>query len=115
MPDVPEFSVDVSAGGADAPTRVAVTGEIDLVTSATLAEVLREQLAAGPVLLDLAQVVFLDSSGVRMLDDAVRAAAQTGTDFAIDATMQPPVTQVLELTGMLEILPIAGDREGGAR
>ena len=106
MPDVPEFAIEISAGGDGAPTRVAVTGEIDLVTSEAVAEVLREQLAAGRVLLDLAGVVFLDSSGVRMLDDALRASAQSGADFAIGSELQPPVTQVLELTGMLEVLPL---------
>ena len=108
MPDVP-FSVDVVPASARGRTRVVVVGELDIATSPVLAEVLREQLASAQVVLDLAGVQFMDSSGVRVIDRVLRDCDAQAMDLVVDPNLPPPVTQVLEMTGMLGVLPMAGD------
>ena len=102
----PEFSLTVSAG-PDGWTVLAVAGEIDLVTAPGLADAVEEQLGRGPVLLDLAEVVFLDSSGVRALDRILRLAEVHGRELAIRRALRPNVEQVLTMTGLLDVLPFA--------
>jgi anti-sigma B factor antagonist len=95
------------AGG----TAVAVAGEIDMATAGAIADEVRASLRTGPVLLDLARVTFMDSSGVRMLEALLRDAAAEGWELRIAPTLTDAVEQVLELTGMKEQLPF-DDREG---
>ena len=98
-----------SSGG----TVVAVAGELDLATGPGLEQALGEQLgASGRVILDLARVTFMDSSGVRILRDAVRAPQAASGGLTIRPALHDHVRQVLELTGMLALLPFEprGDR-----
>lgn len=82
------------------------TGELDLATADAYATAVREQLAAGPVLLDLGELSFMDSSGVRTLGALMRDAAREGWTLAVRPEMQANVRQVLEITGMTGILPL---------
>jgi anti-sigma B factor antagonist len=86
-------------------TAVAVTGEIDLATADAMGDAVREQLRNGPVLLDLARVSFMDSSGVRVLDALMRDVDAEGWDLLVVPTLTEAVEQVLELTAMRDQLP----------
>jgi anti-sigma B factor antagonist len=86
-------------------TALAVAGEIDLATADAMGDAIREQLRNGPVLLDLAQVTFMDSSGVRVLDALMRDVDAEGWDLRIVPTLTDAVAQVLELTGIRDQLP----------
>ena len=86
-------------------TAVAVTGEIDLATADAMGDAVREHLRAGPVLLDLSQVGFMDSSGVRVLDALLREVDAEGWDLLLVPTLTEAVAQVLELTGVRDQLP----------
>src|SRR5688500_12492781 len=66
-PDPPIFSLDVTPGD-DGSTTVSVAGELDLATADEFARAVRSGLARGPVLIDLREVTFMDSSGVRALN-----------------------------------------------
>lgn len=88
---------------------VAVAGEIDLVTSPEFEATLLEQLATGPVRLDLRELAFMDSTGVRVLDGVLRDLPVIGSTLVIDPILQPPVRQVLTLTGMIDALPFDGE------
>lgn len=88
---------------------VAVAGEIDLVTAAEFEATILEQLAAGPVRLDLRELSFMDSTGIRVLDAALRDLPVIGSTLVIEPILQPPVRQVLTLTGMIDALPFDGD------
>jgi anti-anti-sigma factor len=75
-------------------------GEIDLVTVADVRAALDE--AAGEsrrVVLDLRQVHFMDSSGLRLLVEAQQRAAQDGFDFAV---VRGPASleRLFEVTGL---------------
>jgi anti-anti-sigma factor len=89
-----------------ATTRVAVAGEVDLATASVLRdrllEVLRDQRPA--VLdVDLAEVTFLDCTGIAALVDVRNAAVQTGYQIRV-SHLQPIVRRVLDLTGLLGVL-----------
>jgi anti-anti-sigma factor len=111
MPDAPhqpQFSVRAD-GARDGSTVVAVAGEVDVATAGELEAFVRGRLGdEGGVLLDLRDVTFLDSSGVRALAAVARHAAEGGGDLRVRGELREPVRQVLELTGMLQILPLAG-------
>lgn len=100
----PSFEIVVSPAPREG-VLIAVAGEVDLVTAPELEAVLREQLRAGPVRLDLRGLSFMDSSGIRMLDAIVRDRADMRGELLIEPTLQPPVRQVIALTGMTEALP----------
>ncbi|HEX8104633.1 MAG TPA: STAS domain-containing protein, partial [Solirubrobacteraceae bacterium] len=94
------LKVDIAQAGAR--TVVSVSGELDIATVAAFDAAVREQLARGPVLLDLRALSFMDSSGVRALGALVRG---DGT-LAVAADLHPNVRQVLELTGVISLLPL---------
>ncbi len=89
-------------------TVLAAAGELDLVAADDLLAELRRHLAAGPVLLDLQELSFTDSSGLRVLDTALRDAEREGWTLAVHPGLQPGVRRALELTGMLELMPFEG-------
>jgi anti-sigma B factor antagonist len=102
--DPPVLVLTVTAGARR--TRVAVTGELDLASAGKFAAGLREELARGPVLLDLAGLSFLDSSGLRAVDDVLRDVDREGWSLGVCAELASAVRQVLEITGMIGLLPI---------
>ena len=104
VPDPPGFSMQVDA--AEGRAVVAVRGELDLATAPGFTAVVREQLAAGPVLVDLRGVEFLDSAGVRALNTLLRESDEHGWSLALCSELRDPVTQILEITGMLSVLPL---------
>ncbi len=100
----PLFALDVAA--TDGLTTIAVAGELDLASADAFTATIAEGLAAGSVLVDLSALTFMDSSGVRALNTALREASQRKRELRVRAEMQPSVVQILELTGMMGLLPI---------
>lgn len=103
VPEVPPFSVTVTRTGEQAV--LAVTGELDLATVEAFANEVHQQLAEGPVLLDLRELSFMDSSGIRALDGLLRAVAREGWSLRVGSDLHDSVRRVLEITGMLAMLP----------
>jgi anti-anti-sigma factor len=93
---------------------VAVEGEVDRASSASLGAALADVCDARPatITLDLANLSFLDSSGVHCLLDAANRAAAIGCDLAV---RRPTgiVLRVLEICGVDGLL-LAGSNENGA-
>jgi anti-anti-sigma factor len=91
---------------ADGEARLAVAGEIDIATVAPLADamigIIRDQRPVRLVV-DFAEVTFLDSSGVAALVAAWRSASASQTDFTV-VNCGPAVLRVLEITGMVQAL-----------
>jgi anti-sigma B factor antagonist len=99
--------VSVQADEADDAVVVSVSGEVDIATCDAITQAVAEPRAAGrPVVLDLSRVVFLDSTGVRTLIGAARAAGNDPALFAIRNTLSPPVERGLRLMGVLPLLPL---------
>jgi anti-sigma B factor antagonist len=75
---VPRFDCTLRDGGLDAAW-VRVTGELDIATAPQLAQMLgRAEERCQRVVLDLRQVAFMDSSGVRVILDANLRANAAG-------------------------------------
>ena len=103
---VPDFKIEVDRG-SDGGARVVVIGELDLAVASDFRDRVAELLTEGSVLLDLRGLEFMDSSGIRALDALLRLAEAEGHSLLqVSSTLQPPVRQVLELTGMLGVLSL---------
>ncbi|MBO3752388.1 STAS domain-containing protein [Streptosporangiaceae bacterium NEAU-GS5] len=82
---------------------VTVIGEVDATTTGRLRDALRA--AGGPdVLLDLSQMTFMDSAGIRVLLDAYKQARERGGSIAVCGLLPSP-RKVLELVGLAEHIP----------
>jgi anti-sigma B factor antagonist len=95
---------------------VAVEGELDLANADALGEVLQQVVDEKPVrvAVDLANLSFLDSTGIRCLVAAARAAAKVGCELVV-RNPSGMVARVLELCGVDKILldDSGGDASGG--
>lgn len=93
----------------DGPERVLVVaeGELDILGAPRLAAAI-PATGASPIVIDLAAVQFMDSTGLRALLEARTAAAAAGRPFAL-ARPSPAVSRVLELvdlTGEFEVVEL---------
>jgi anti-sigma B factor antagonist len=104
IPDHPSF--EIRAEPEAGASRVVVSGELDVASAPEFEETLRRELAAGPVRLDLGGLTFMDSSGVRALD----AVARDDGELSILPDLRDNVRQILDITGMIDVLPFAGGR-----
>jgi anti-sigma B factor antagonist len=84
---------------------VVVRGEIDMQTAEKLGGVLDDVIAKGArlVTLDLEQVDFLDSSGLRVILGASNKLAEQEGQLVLEGASSA-VERVLELTGVIERL-----------
>jgi anti-sigma B factor antagonist len=100
------FEVTTSTEGGVAT--VVLGGELDIATAplldATLADV--ERNGTGTVLLDLAQVQFIDSTGLRSLLSARQRAEAAGRKLRL-ANLPVDVERVFDVTGVRRIFDIA--------
>ncbi|MFI6130577.1 STAS domain-containing protein [Micromonospora sp. NPDC051141] len=95
-----------------------VTGEVDMATADELALALADLLRRRPLhrlLVDLAGVRFLDSSGIRTLLEAAQDAQHRGCHLVLVNTPRN-VRRVLEIAGVATVLGLdaAGDGHLGA-
>ncbi|MEV4281884.1 STAS domain-containing protein [Actinoplanes xinjiangensis] len=91
--------------GSTGSTRVRIAGEIDIATAPHITDTVHDTLAAGAreVLLDMADVTFLDSTGIgAQLHTKHAAVDQDVTLRLVDPN--PRVVRVLQLTGLLDVL-----------
>ena len=101
----PVFSLDVISG-ADGQSLIRAAGELDRATVDEFTTAVRAALTRGGVIVDLSALEFMDSSGVRALNTALREAAEQRRELRVREAMQPSVVQILELTDMLSLLPM---------
>ena len=96
---------DVEQAGAAVVVRAA--GELDVATLQSLAGPLGalDPPDGRPVVIDLTGVSFMDSTGLRLLI-AENERAHDGS-LRIDVAAGSEVLRLLELTGTLELLPVA--------
>ena len=85
---------------------VAFEGEIDLESSPQARRVLLESVGRGQgVLVDLAQVSYIDSSGIASLVEAFQASRRGGHRFALVSPSES-ARRVLELGRLDKVFPI---------
>ena len=93
---------------------VVVEGEHDIYTAPTLRERLDEALdRGGGVVVDLTRATFVDSSVLGALLDARRRAHdhQQGFVVCIGDTVEAGVRRILDITGLVPVLPVIQGRE----
>jgi anti-anti-sigma factor len=90
--------------------RIALKGEMDLANAETPGSMLRDALASGnEVLVDLARLEFLDSTGVAML---VTAMHEGGNRLSFLPSEHLAVIRLLSLTGLDERMNLVPAAEG---
>jgi anti-sigma B factor antagonist len=86
-------------------TAVSIAGDIDALTASEASAFLHAQLEAGRVhlILDLGQVRFMSSAGIRLLLENSRKSREQGGDLRL-ARIPAGVARTLEITGVDRIL-----------
>lgn len=91
----------------DGTVVVALSGEVDLQHSPTLRKLLMElMLDQRPVVVDLARVAYIDSSGIASLVEAYQMARRNGTRFIL-AAVSAPAMRVLGLARLDKVFALA--------
>jgi len=85
-------------------------GELDLSVVEPFEEEVRQAvLGTGMrVLLDLSEVSFIDSTGLRAIVKAEELAAGRGKEFRIWGEISPAIERAFDVTGMAERMPFEG-------
>ena len=88
---------------------VVLSGEHDVYTAPELRDKLESVIAeSAPLVIDLTPTTFLDSSVLRVLLEARRNAEERGLGFAValNDSESPGVRRILEVTGLIPVLPV---------
>ncbi|MES9538089.1 MULTISPECIES: STAS domain-containing protein [unclassified Actinomadura] len=97
---------DISLMRDDRCTLVRVKGDIDVVSRARFEEALFEAVETGePMVVDMREVTFCDSTGLNAIVAANRRAGERGTHLALVA-LPPRVQRVFRITGIDKFIPI---------
>ena len=98
----------ITESGEQGATRLLLRGELDLATVEKLRTALRQSLdRSRHLVLDLSELVFIDSSGLRELYRATTASGRDGWRLELVGT-QGDVLQTIRMSGMDRVLPLAG-------
>ncbi len=96
------FSVDLSSRECNGHVVVALRGELDIVDAAGVAAALAAVVAREPgIIVDLAGLEFIDSSGVAALARGRRQARRAGGDLLL-AALRQQVVRILTLTRLVD-------------
>jgi anti-sigma B factor antagonist len=96
----PSFEIEESVD-ADGAVRLTLIGELDIAVADGVEERLRAHRANGkPVRLDLSQLDFIDSSGVRAIVLGLKHARSGGADLEVDTRVTSTVERMIEIMGI---------------
>jgi anti-sigma B factor antagonist len=86
---------------------VSAAGEIDVFTAPTLDQALAAQLADGRsrLVVDLAEVSFLDSTGLGVLVKALKGAREAGGSLHLVVTSER-IRKIFDITGLDASMPL---------
>ena len=104
---MPLFAAD-RATDATGQDRLVVSGDVDLATAhefVAAADACLASGAGGPLLLDLSDVTFIDSTGISALLEIRRAATNAGTDVVV-VRQSAVVDRVLALAGITDLFEV---------
>lgn len=106
----------VSTTAHEDTVTVQLAGEIDLRTSPDLRDELLRLLERKPprIILDLAGVSYIDSSGVGTIVELKRKAMRRSSKVVLVA-LQPRVRSLLEITRLISFFDIAADLDEARR
>jgi anti-anti-sigma factor len=103
--DPGRFAMRCEREGGD--ERVQLLGEMDLSVIGSVDREMRRAEAgdASRIVLDLAELEFLDASGIRLLLNVTARSKGNGGRLCITRARSPQVQRVIDLTGASEVLP----------
>lgn len=101
-----DFDIDVTQ--TDGAAVVHVTGELDLATAPRLREEFVRLMDGGvrTVTVDMAQLAFIDSTGLAVLVSALKRLREYGGDLALQSP-NPGAMKVFEITGLTKVFAIS--------
>ncbi len=101
-------SFDLRVVRSDRRMHIAPCGELDIATSPQLEQAVSEATteAVPELVLDLRELTFMDSTGLRTLAQANTRAQQAGTTLSIWRGPRQ-IERVLEISGLGALLPLA--------
>ncbi|HTX32800.1 MAG TPA: STAS domain-containing protein [Solirubrobacteraceae bacterium] len=110
-----EFGVQETVE-SDGHVRLLLVGELDHATAQALAQRLDQLRESGsPVRLDLSELEFIDSSGIRALIVGLRDARQEGWELEVERSVSWQVERVITVLGIDSVLwPDAADSADGS-
>lgn len=102
---------ETAAGGA---VTLSVRGELDMHTATLLAERIEASLAPGghELRLDLGELAFMDSSGLRLLIDLHRRSQRDGWRLRLVAPRREEAALALRVSGADTALPFENGTSG---
>jgi anti-sigma B factor antagonist len=105
--DPTEF-LDVSVSTGESGPEIHLRGELDMATASLLRDELVRLTTEGVTLvtLDLANLSFIDSTGLSVLITALKRIRQQGGDITLRSPT-PGTRKVLEITGLTEVFAIS--------
>jgi anti-sigma B factor antagonist len=106
----PRQSLEVESVRSGDIIRLVVRGELDLATAPLMAQEIEDSCASSPVelVLDLGELRFCDSSGVREVVAAANLCIERSVKFSV-IRAQSNVRRIFEIVGLADIL----EDEGG--
>jgi anti-sigma B factor antagonist len=115
IPSSTNLKISVDRGGNDALVRL--TGRVDVDSSPDLRDRLRVLLSdeASPqtVIVDLAGVTYIETSGVATLIEALRTAHHQQTNFRLQG-LSGAVLRLFEVTGVLALFEANDSGQSGS-
>jgi anti-anti-sigma factor len=102
----------VERSRSDGYDLLTVEGELDIATAPRMMAALNEAVAdlSRPLVVDLSDCVFMDSTGLALLINARRRMVRRKQGFAI-VCPSGPIARVFEIADMVESLRVFPDRE----
>ncbi len=101
-------TLEITSAVDDGEASISLSGELDLSGAQQLEARLEEVEREGParLLIDLSDLAFIDSTGLRLLLQADARARERGCELLLRGG-QPSVQRVFEVTGALDVLRFA--------
>jgi anti-sigma B factor antagonist len=100
-------TVDSESRSHDSPVVVRVWGEVDIQTSPILDSHLQQVLGDGvaSIVVDLAEVTFLDSTGLSVLVAGLKRCQEAGGTLQV-VSPRPHVRRIFEVTGLTDAFQV---------
>lgn len=117
VPGVQENRIEVDRSSRDVAV-LSVQGEHDVYTAPSISEQVDSLLGERmPFVIDLTPATFVDSSVLRVLLEARRRAEEEGVGFAVALGEDDSgaVRRVLEVTGLIPVLPVHPAKEAAVQ
>ena len=106
---------DLKVVQSDRTTRIAPSGELDIASAPEFESAIAEATAepGAKLILDLRELTFMDSTGLRALAQTNARSDEAG--FALSIVRGPrQIERVLEISGLADLLPLVDAPPAGA-